>query len=517
MRPQDVQKAKKSVMKVMGVHTGMHWTQPYIAVEEYQAGGTAFFIDPKDFGDVPFYNKRYRYLLTNFHVVDCVESKQVELCYPSKGFNKLRGRIIHVVPSLDVAILCIDPDDNHLAWRDGGSIHEFLEDIPNLKLNFNHVKGNSQDVIAIGFPSLSKDVQLCGGRISGRGLGMIQLNISLNGGNSGGPLLHKNKVIGICTASEADTEAIGLAVPICQIIRFFRYWGDFSNELMRMPSWGLHAGILTEDYLKYHNLDHKQGVLVQKVVEDQACDRVGLKPKDIIMGINNSTGRYNIDSDGLVQVDWTDKKVPLTNNEFIMSLDPKSIELVVYKHRSKKTVKLKTLPTVIPFQTREKWHHWEEINYTLFGGAVFMDFCMNHMEQDEEDEEPTVPFSKCVYITNYIKETMNMQNIVVCTHIPGQTYLDTQRSLHIFDVIKKINKTKIKNVKHMEELIRDLALNMEGQQYIMIETHRGEVYVDLQKIALQETLLASKFDEQVFLSNIGKTRTRKRRKLHNVV
>ena len=31
MRPQDVQKAKKSVMKVMGVHTGMHWTQPYIA------------------------------------------------------------------------------------------------------------------------------------------------------------------------------------------------------------------------------------------------------------------------------------------------------------------------------------------------------------------------------------------------------------------------------------------------------------------------------------------------------
>ena len=144
--------------------------------------------------------------MTNFHVVDCVESKQVELCYPSKGFNKLRARIIHVVPSLDVAILCIDPNDNHLAWRDGGSIHEFLEDIPNLKLNFNHVKGNSQDVIAIGFPSLSKDVQLCGGRISGRGLGMIQLNISLNGGNSGGPLLYKNKVIGICTASEADTD-----------------------------------------------------------------------------------------------------------------------------------------------------------------------------------------------------------------------------------------------------------------------------------------------------------------------
>lgn len=248
MRPQDVQKAKKSVMKVMGVHTCMNWTQPYIDVEEYQAGGTAFFINPLDFGDVPFYDNRKRYLLTNFHVVDSVESKRVQLCYPSKGFNQLTATIIHVVPSLDVAILCVDPSDDHNSWRDGGSIHEFLDDIPNLKLNFNHVKGNSQDVIAIGFPSLSKDVQLCGGRVSGRGLGMIQLNISLNGGNSGGPLMHKNKVIGICTASEAETEAIGLAVPICQIIRFFKYWGDFSQELMRMPSWGLNPTILTEDY-----------------------------------------------------------------------------------------------------------------------------------------------------------------------------------------------------------------------------------------------------------------------------
>ena len=82
MRPQDVQKAKKSVMKVMGVHTGMHGLNP-IRRGKYQ-GGTAFFVDPKDFGDVPFYNKRYRYLLTNFHVVDCVESKQVELCYLRK-------------------------------------------------------------------------------------------------------------------------------------------------------------------------------------------------------------------------------------------------------------------------------------------------------------------------------------------------------------------------------------------------------------------------------------------------
>ena len=142
--------------------------------------------------------------------------------------------------------------------------------------------------------------------------------------------MYKNKVVGICTASEADTEAIGLAVPIHQIIRFFRHWGDFSQTLMRMPSWGLNASILTEDYLKYHKIGEMQGVLVEKTVPKQASDKAGLEKNDIVLGISNSTGRYNIDCDGLVEVDWTEKRVPITNNEFIMSLDPDTIELHVY-------------------------------------------------------------------------------------------------------------------------------------------------------------------------------------------
>lgn len=516
MTPKDVQKAKKSVMKVMGVHIGFNWVQPYIGVEEYQAGGTAFFINPKDFGEVPFYDKRHRYLLTNFHVVDAVTSKTVELCYPSKGFNRLNAKIIHVVPSLDVAILCIDPSGDHPAWRDGGTIPEFLHGIPNLKLDFNTVRGNSQDVIAIGFPSLSKDVQLCGGHVSGRGLGMIQLNISLNGGNSGGPLMYKNKVVGICTASECDTEAIGLAVPIYQIIRFFRHWGNFDHELMRMPSWGLNATILTEDYLKYHDIGEMQGVLVEKTVKNQACDIAGLEPKDIVLGINNSTGRYNIDCDGLVKVDWTDKRVPITNNEFIMSLDPDTIQFSVYKHKTKKRVNVKVNPTVIPFQTREKWHAWEDISYSMFGGAVFMDMTMNHMEPEDEDEEAPIPFDRCVHVTNHIKNTMNMESIVICTHIPGQTYLETQRCLQPYDVIKKINKTKIKSVEHFTQVIQKLAKNIESSPYALIETERTDVYVDLKKIAAQEMLLAEKFEDQVFLTNIARGRKRKRRVLVNM-
>ena len=502
MRPQDVQRAKQSVMKVMGVHTGFNWSQPSMVQEEYQAGGTAFFINPYDLGDAPFVKTNHRYLLTNFHVVDSVQSKTVELCYPSKGFNRLTAQIIHVVPCLDVAILSIDPDGPHVAWRDE-NIQDFLDGIPNLKLNADCVKGNSQNVIAIGFPSLSRDVQLCGGKISGRGLGMIQINISLNGGNSGGPLMFNHKVIGICTASEADTEAIGLCVPIHQIIRFFKYWATFKTPLMTLPSWGLHTEILTEDYLKYHKMKPMTGVLVDKVIPNQACEKAGLGSKDIILQIKNDNGVYDVDSDGLVKVEWTEKRVHISNNEFIMSLDPNSIEFEVFKR--KRVVSIPIKPTVITFQTREKFHCWEEIPHVTFGGAVFMDLALNHMEEDE-DEEMYIPPEKCYAITNAINENMNMKSIVVCTHIPGQTYLDTQRSLHMFDIIQKVNNTKVKNIIHFRKLIE--SCSQKNKHFVCLETQRNTVYINLKRIIQQERSFVGKLNNQVFLQSKKRKRVR---------
>lgn len=516
MRPQDVQKAKKSVVKVMGVHTTFNWTQPYIDTEETQFGGTAFFVDPKEFGKVPFKTNGLRFLLTNFHVVDSVETKMVELCIPSKGFNRLTASIIHVVPAMDVAILCLNPQGEHPAWKCKDSIPLFLEEIPNLKLNNNTVKGNSQEVIAIGFPSLSTDYQLCEGCVSGRGLGMLQLNLSLNGGNSGGPLLHKNKVIGICTAAEAETEAIGLAVPIHQIIRFFRHWADFSNELLKIPSWGMDMSILTREYLKYHNIcESKQGVIVEKIIKKQSSDKAGLEPNDIILGLHDKYKRYNVDSDGLVEVEWTDKRIPITNTEFIMSLDPDSIEMSVYKHKTTTVKTLKIKPSVINFKTDERYHCWEDIPYAMFGGTVWMNLAVNHMEEDEDEESP-IPSSQSIILANKIKKSMNMENVVICTHIPGQTYFETQRVMVPYDVLISINDIKVKDVEHMNELIVDLAKNMHSKPFVKFQLERCRLFVDLNQVFITEVALMDRFEEPLFMSNVKVKRSRKRRRLMNL-
>ena len=507
MKVKDVQKVKKSIVKIMGIHQMFHFSQPYMENEEQQYGGSGWFFDIDDLGKVPFKKNGVRFLFTNFHVIDSVVSKQVDICFPNQGFNRLRASVEVVVPTLDCAILKIDPNGDHPCWNDGGSIHEFLDAIPNLRLDSNPIKGNSQQVTAVGFPSLSTDYQLCEGVISGRGLGMIQLNISFNGGISGSPLLHKNKVIGICTASEAEAEAIGLAVPIQQVLRFFRNWATYDDPLMRIPSWGIEGETLTKDYLRYHNMDDIQGVLVKGTVPGLK----GLEKRDIILGVN-SDKRYNIDCDGLVKVDWTDKRVPISNNEFILSLNPENISLSVYKHRTKKRVNVSIKPEVINFKTYEKHHAWEEIPYCTFAGSVWMDLSMNHLEEEDEDEEPTVSADQSIPLAVAVKESMHMKSIVVCTHIPGQTYISNQRKLRPFDMLLKINKTKIKDVNHMQEVLVDLAKNIGTNRYVMFEMKRGKVYFDLERVIQQEKALEEKFDEQIMLTNA--TRKRKRKRTH---
>ena len=352
----------------------------------------------------------------------------------------MTATVIFVVPTLDVAILEINPFGDHTMFFEP-NLPDILEKIPNLKINTNAIKGNSQAVTAIGFPNLSTDYQICTGVISGRGLGMIQLNISFNGGNSGGPLLHKNKVIGICTASISDSEALGLAMPISQIVHFFQKWTTFDSTLLQTPTWGIFYKPSTIDYLESKNISDIQGCLVKKTIEKTA-----IKKNDILMGINSNNKRYNIDNFGMVIVPWTDKRVPFSDLEFILSLDPSDIQFQYY---SKKKIRWTTiLPKIQKLNVRKKYASWEPIDYLIMGGVVFMELCMNHLEEDEEEE--TYAGHQAVHLANFISETMGLESTVVCTNISPHSHISTQQNLMPFDRVLKINNKKVKTLKDIK-------------------------------------------------------------------
>lgn len=496
MNAKQVQYAKHSVCKVMGVHKAFNYKEPYLLEEESQFGGTAFFIDPKLFGsNFSIEIGDSRFALTNFHVVDTLDNKTCQLTYPSKGNSCITATVIFVVPSMDVAILQIDPHGDHPLWFDSGDIRDFIQSIPNLKVNTDMIKGNSQKVVAIGFPNLSSDYQLAEGCISGRGLGMIQCTISLNGGNSGGPLMCKNKVIGICTASICESESLGLAVPISQICRFLQLWTSYNSTILCTPSWGVLTKTTTPDYMEYHAVDTAiQGCSVQKMVQDVGTlYKASIREGDILLGINSNNKRYNIDNYGLVQVPWTDKRVPIDNQEFIISLHPDDIRMDIFKWSTKRMKRnIKVRPSPIDFKIRHMYHAWEPVDYAMLGGCVFMNLSMNQLEVEDEEDEAYCPPSQVASIQAFIHKSMHMEHSVVVTHIPAQSHVSSQKLIQPFDRIIKCNGKKVKDVRHFEELIRTSvhACNVDNNttktSFIVLETQRDTIYLNLHKLLLKE-------------------------------
>ena len=119
---------------------------PYNLHEEYECGGTAFFVDPKGFGDKFTIKRNSRYLLTNFHVVQNFISKQCILEWPERNKSYLMAEVKYVAPNLDVAILELDVGLPQVKWWTGDHI-QWLEGIKNCPLNTKDIiKGASQQI-----------------------------------------------------------------------------------------------------------------------------------------------------------------------------------------------------------------------------------------------------------------------------------------------------------------------------------------------------------------------------------
>lgn len=496
MNPTQVQLSKRSVAKVMGVHRGFDFQKPYLQQNDVEFGGTAFFVDPNIFGDQfpsKFANKRIA--LTNFHVVDELYKRQCYLCYPEKGKSKITAKVIYIVPQLDVAVLMVDPEGSHPLWFDSQDIQTFISCIPNLPIDDRPVKGNSQNVMAIGFPNLSSDYQLCEGCISGRGHAMIQISISLNGGNSGGPLMMNGSVIGICTASILDSEALGLAVPICQALRFFKHWASFETTILSVPSWGMKTRTTSPDYLEYFGLDRStEGCSIHKMIPGGPADVSGLHENDIILLVESDDTIYKVDNFGLISVDWTDKRVRLDNQEFILSLNPRDIHVHVFDWKTQKNKRVTVKPHCINYQVRDVHHCWEDVPYAILGGIVFMDLSKNHLEIDEEDEEEDdveVEVVETCQLTNFSNDSMYLKPAVIVTHIPAQTQVSCQQLLRTFDRVIKCNEEPVQTVKQFQGIIKSAVQKYNKKydkrdRFIVLQTDRNKVYLNLETLHARE-------------------------------
>ncbi|MEK7151681.1 MAG: trypsin-like peptidase domain-containing protein [Patescibacteria group bacterium] len=240
-------------------------------------GGSGFIVHPDGL------------VLTNKHVVFDPDSEYTIITEDEKEYH---GRVISRDPINDVAVLKID-----------------AKGLSPVRLGNSNGIELGQTVIAIGNAlglftnTVSKGIVSGLGRKISASMGqggemehlrnVIQTDVAINQGNSGGPLINLDgEVIGINTAIIFGAQNIGFSLPINwakadleDIIKFGR--------IVR-PFIGLRYVMLNKDLKSRYQLPVDYGALVIKdhvpgteaVVADSPADKAGVRENDIVLEIN---------------------------------------------------------------------------------------------------------------------------------------------------------------------------------------------------------------------------------------
>ncbi len=215
------------------------------------------------------------YVLTNNHVVQGADDISVTL---SDG-RTLKAKLVGTDPDTDVAVIQI-PAENLKAVN--------LADSTRLRVG--------DFVVAIGNPfglnqTVTSGIVSALGRSGLRGLGyqnFIQTDASINPGNSGGALVNLNgELVGINTAifsPSGGNVGIGFAIPSTLA-------GDVMQQLIKTGtvkrgSLGIETQNLTPEIARMLGVAPGRGAVVTRVQADSAAEAAGLRPGDVIVGVN---------------------------------------------------------------------------------------------------------------------------------------------------------------------------------------------------------------------------------------
>lgn len=218
------------------------------------------------------------YILTNQHVVDGADEIEVALA----DGRKTDAKIIGSDPETDLAVLKIN-----------------LPNLPIITLGRMDSARVGDVVLAIGNPfGVGQTVTM--GIISALGrnhLGIntfenfIQTDAAINPGNSGGALVdvHGN-LLGINTAiysRSGGSLGIGFAIPVSTartVLESIIETGTVTRGWI-----GVEPQDVTPDITESFGLNQKTGAIVAGVLQGGPADKAGIKPGDILIGVNDQT------------------------------------------------------------------------------------------------------------------------------------------------------------------------------------------------------------------------------------
>ncbi len=261
-----IEKVYDSVMVVNGYQNG-----------QLASTGTAFVYE-KD--------NKYAYLLTNQHVV--AEMSSIKLI--NTDDETIDAKVLGGDTYLDLAVLRIDAKYAKLTATIGSSEKSKMGDtVFTVGTPLGNTYAGSVTAGIISGKDRMVSVSTSNYNSSDWVMNVIQIDASLNPGNSGGPLLNVNgEVIGICSMKlvDAEIEGMGFAIPI-------EYAKSHYDQLKKgqsidWPVLGIKMTDINSSAQYEYHINNTEGVLVVGVVSSSGADKAGIKEGDVITAIEGT-------------------------------------------------------------------------------------------------------------------------------------------------------------------------------------------------------------------------------------
>jgi S1-C subfamily serine protease len=308
---------ENSVVKVFATLRGPDLFRPWSKAAPVEVSGSGVVIEGNR-------------ILTNAHVVLYASEVQIQA---NQSGDKLAASVESISPQMDLAVLKLD-DEGFFKTRRAVPRSNALPEVRDAVFAYGYPTGGTSLSITKGIVSRIEFVPYNFGAAGLR----VQIDAAINHGNSGGPVISNDKMIGLAFSGASNAQNIGYIIPNEEIEQFLRDLKDgrYDGKPQLLDEIQTFENPALRDLLK---LDKTvEGAIVTNPYAGELPNP--LKEWDVITKIGDTA----IDNEGMVHLTSNlrvgfmyrvqhlahDGKVPLT---VIRGGQAMTLQVPVYQHR----------------------------------------------------------------------------------------------------------------------------------------------------------------------------------------
>jgi S1-C subfamily serine protease len=392
-------------------------------------------------------------ILSNAHVVLYASQVQVQA---NQAGDKLPATVEAVALDMDMAILKLE-DESFFASHPPLARAKELPEIKDSVVLYGYPHGGNSLSLTKGIVSR---IEFAGYSELAAGL-RIQIDAAVNPGNSGGPALVGDKMIGLAYSKlGGGAENIGYIIPCEEIELFFKRIVNGQYQLKNSLFENLQTleNPALRPFLKLDRAD--EGMIVREPRSTNAD--YPLKAWDLITKIGDTP----IDDEGMIKLR---PSLPVGFNYLVQKLETNgAVPLTVVRAGKKMEVRLPVTPrpqTVMPFEGGRY------PSYFVYGPMVFatatIEFAQSLMSASDHVWTGYLMARGSPLVQRWgDKPAFDGEQLVV---VPSPLFphkLSKGYSNPVGEVVKTINGIPIKNLNHLVAVLRDTR-----EEFIVIEFH----------------------------------------------